>query len=143
MKYLQILVGCLITVLVSCETNTVQPSRVTPYERWKSFQLHNYTIDQVQICFCGNSGDTVRIIIRSDTIASMVTLSNNAPVPFPISQTYKTVDSLFAIIHTMPDNSIVATYHATYGYPESLDINPQLHPVDGGVLYETFHLVIP
>jgi hypothetical protein len=63
-------------------------------------------------------------------------------VPSPIPQYYLTVDSLFSIIRTRPGDSIVVTYNETYGYPEKLDINPQQHPVDGGVLFETSNLQI-
>jgi hypothetical protein len=54
-----------------------------------------------------------------------------------------TVDSLFGIIRRGGTDSLVVTSHETYGYQETQDINPQLHPVDGGVLYIHSNLQIP
>ena len=134
--------GCLIALFMSCKENPSQPVQLTPYERWQSFHLHNYTIDQVRMCFCPGAGGTVRITIRSDTIALVMRLLDSTYVPSPIPQYYLTVDSLFSIIRTRSGDSIVVTYNETYGYPEKLDINPQQHPVDGGVLFETSNLQI-
>jgi hypothetical protein len=50
---------------------------------------------------------------------------------------------MFAIIRMSTTGSVVVTYNATYGYPETLDINPQLHSIDGGVLYVTSNMQIP
>lgn len=137
------ILACLIAFLMSCKENPSQPVQLTPYERWQSYQLHNYTIDQVQTCFCPGAGGTVRMTIRSDTITSVMKLLDSTYVPSPMPQYYLTVDSLFSIIRTRTGDSIVVTYNETYGYPEKLDINPQQRPVDGGVLYETSNLQIP
>jgi hypothetical protein len=85
----------------------------------------------------------MRITVRADTIASVVNLSDSSTVSSPISTLYLTVDSLFGIIRYSTTDSLVIAYDETYGYPEKLDINPQLHPVDGGVLYITSNLRIP
>jgi hypothetical protein len=69
----------------------------------------------------------------------MVRISDNTKV---ISPYYFTIDSLFGIINNSKNDSLVIKYNSIYGYPEYLDINPQLHPVDGGVLYETSNLNI-
>jgi hypothetical protein len=143
MRFKYLFLGCLIALFMSCKENPSQPVQLTPLEQWQSFQLHNYTIDQVRWCFCPRAGDTVRMIIRSDTIASVTRLLDKTSITFPISQYYLTIDSLFSIIHSRSGDSIVVTYNVTYGYPEKLDINPQQHPVDGGVLYETSNLQIP
>jgi hypothetical protein len=114
-----------------------------PFEVWTSYECHNYTIDQSRICFCPLGGRTMRITVRADTIASVVNLSDHSLVPLPFAAYYLTVDSMFGIIHQGGTDSLMVTYDETYGYPETLDINPQLHPVDGGVLYITSNLHIP
>jgi len=82
----------------------------------------------------------MKITVRSDSIFSVMRLSDSAIIPFPTSKQYLPVDSLFGIIRNSKTDSLIVTYDAMYGYPNSLDINPQLHPVDGGVLFETSNL---
>ena len=53
------------------------------------------------------------------------------------------MDSLFAIIRNSKGHSLIVRYNVQYGYPEYLDVNLQVHPVDGGYLYETSNLQIP
>ena len=136
-------VGILILLFCGCKDQISQPSPLDPYMRWRSNGLHNYSIDQVRLCYCVMGGQTMRITVRSDTIESVRNLSDSSIVSFPISSYYRTVDSLFAVIRNPGTDSLVITYNETYGYPETLDINPQLHPVDGGVLYQTSNLHIP
>jgi hypothetical protein len=124
----------------SCNKEQVaNPDTQTPYELWRSKNLHNYSIDQIRSCFCPDAGQSVRITVRSDTIFSIINISNNSIIT---SSYYFTVDSLFGIISNSENDSLVVRYNNIYGFPEFLDINPQWHPVDGGVLYETSNLQI-
>jgi hypothetical protein len=86
---------------------------------------------------------TVRLTVRADTVASAMNLSDNSLVPPQYARNYLAVDALFGIIRDASGDSLVVTFNGTYGYPETLDINPRLHPVDGGVLYKTSNLRIP
>lgn len=126
-------------VLLSCKQAT-QSSQLSPYEQWKSLNLHNYTIDQSRECYCIGAGVTVRLTIRADTIASVVKLTGTDTM---FTQYYYTIDSLFGIIRNGGVDSLVVKYNTQYGYPEYLDIDPQLHPVDGGELYRTSNLQMP
>ena len=124
----------------SCNKEQVaEPDTKTSYELWRSKNLHNYSIDQIRSCFCPDAGQSVRITVRSDTIFSIIKISDNHIITSPI---YFTVDSLFGIINNSENDSLVVKYNTDYGFPEFLDINPQWHPVDGGVLYETSNLQI-
>jgi len=136
-------IGILLFSLLGCKEQTSQPDPLDPFDRWKSYNYHDYTIDQVRMCFCPDGGQTMRITVRSDTVSFVRKLSDSSQVLYPASSFYLTVDSLFAIIRASKTDSLVITYNAQYGYPERLDINPQLHPVDGGVLYQTSNLHIP
>lgn len=133
-------IGLLLISLLACREQTTQPGSADPYEHWRSLNLHNYTIDQVRTCYCPDGGQVMRITVRSDTIALVMRLSDSFTVPYPRSTYSLTVDSLFSIIRNPKSDSLVVVYNAEYGYPEKLDINPQLHPVDGGVLYQTSNL---
>ena len=68
---------------------------------------------------------------------NVVRVSDSSAVTYPF---YVTIDSLFEIIEGDEYDSIVVRYNEEYGFPEYLDVDPQLHPVDGGYLYETGNL---
>ena len=124
----------------SCKKEqTSEPVKQTPYELWRSKNLHNYSINQIRSCFCPDAEELVRITVHSDTIFSVVKLSDTTIVTNPV---YFTVDSLFGIIKNSKTDSLVIRYNIIYGFPEFLDINLQWHPMDGGVLYETLNLQI-
>jgi hypothetical protein len=135
-------IGILALSLFACKDQTSQPLPPNPYERWRSYSLHDYTIDQIRSCYCLNGGQAMRITVRSNTIALVTRLSDVSPVPITQWTWYLTVDSLFGIIRASKGDSLVVSYNSQYGYPETLDINPQLHPVDGGVLYQTSNLQV-
>lgn len=134
----------LIVVAVTCSScnkgGVTQPTFQSPYEQWQSNNLHDYTIEQKLTCFCPTGGLLVQVTVRADTIAGVVRISDGSTLPRSI---YVTVDSLFGIIRNSTSDSLVVRYNAEYGYPEYLDVNPQLHPVDGGYLFETSNLRVP
>jgi len=137
-------ISILLLLLAGCEDQGSQPPGwLLPYEQWKISGLQNYTIDQTMICYCITGGQTMRLVVRSGLMTSVTRLSDSAQMSPPISSYYRTVDSLFGIIRNPGSDSIVVTYNSQYGYPERLDINPQSHPVDGGVIYETSNLRVP
>ena len=145
----KILVYLLFSALVLCwfacqKDHSTQPVQSTPYEQWKSFNMHDYTIHQTRRCFCVYGSLMMKIAVQSDSISSVVNLSDsNTILPSSFSW-YLTIDSLFRIIQNAnKTDSMVVVYNSQYGYPEKLDLNPQLHPVDGGILYETSNLEIP
>jgi hypothetical protein len=136
-----ILLGIFIVCCAACKKEeTSQPVQQTPYELWRSQNLHNYSVDQSRSCFCPHRGELLRITVRSDTIADVIRISDNSIVSYPY---YVSIDSLFGIIQYSKTDSLVIRYNAQYGYPEFLDVDPQLHPIDGGFLLETSNLKVP
>jgi hypothetical protein len=133
---IKLLCGLVILLgLSSCanETTTQPPS--DPYERWTSLHLQTYSIEQTRTCYCPLGAQPMRVAVVSGAVASVTRISDGTTLTPAEAQAYLTVDSLFSIIRHNTSDSIVVRYHSTYGYPEYLDINPQLHPVDGGVLF--------
>ena len=130
----------LLVILIGCKEQTNQPSSLTPYEKWRSFNIDSYTIEQVPTCFCADGGVKMKLTIHSDSVYSVMNLSDSTVVPTQVAKQYLSIDSLFGIIRNSKTDSLVFTHNALYGYPEKLDINPQQHPVDGGALYETSRL---
>lgn len=136
-----ILLGILLICCPACKKEqSSQPIQQTPYEKWQSRSFHDYTIDQTRSCYCPHGGELVRITVRSDTVAQVIRISDTSVVTYPFCLT---IDSLFGIIRNSRTDSLVIRYNDQYGYPEYLDVNPQLHPVDAGFLYETSNLRVP
>jgi hypothetical protein len=125
-----------------CEELTNTTDYSTHYMQWQSQNIHNYTIEQARYCFCPDGGQKVQITIRADSVYSVLRIADSMIIPYPNLARYLTIDSLFAIIENNESDSLVVEYDSIYGYPTKLDINPQLHPVDGGILYETANLRI-
>jgi hypothetical protein len=135
-----IMLGLTLACFLGCKKEqSSQPVQQTPYEKWQAQNFYNYTIDQKRSCFCPYGGELVRIKVRSDTIYQVIRVSDTSAVTYPF---YLTIDSLFGIIRNSKTDSLVIRYNNQYGYPEYLDVNPQLHPIDGGFLYETSNLQV-
>lgn len=126
-----------VVILAGCRDESTNAAASTPYEKWVAQRARNYSIEQVRACFCVYGGQKMKVIVRSDTIYSVMRIADSVFLLPPASKYYLTVDSLFAIIKKPGGDSLVVSYDPQYGFPESLDINPQMHPFDGGVLYET------
>jgi hypothetical protein len=131
----------LLFIISGCDLGAGSAEVSGSFARWTSHNIHNYSIDQERQCFCPDRGP-VRIVVQSDRIVSVVQLSDSLEIPSPDRERYLTVDSLFAITFDHGTDSVVTAFDSIYGYPTLLDINPQLHPVDGGVLYRTYNLTI-
>ena len=125
---------------ISCDTTSNAPAAADPYSVWQAQGLHDYSFEQTRTCFCPDAGKAVKIIVRADTIASVSLVSDGAEVPREMYVAYKTVGQMFTLIHSGTD-SVIVRYHASLGYPEYLDVDPQFHAVDGGALYETAKLL--
>jgi hypothetical protein len=129
--------------LCGCIKDNLVVSSTDEYDRWKSLEIHNYTIDQTRSCFCFDGGQPMRLTVRDDTLNMVVRISDGTALSSDASRWYRTIDSLFGHVRNRGGDSLIVRYNVQYGYPEHLDINPQLHPVDGGVLYTTSNLRIP
>ena len=130
-------------LLCGCIEDNLVVSSTDEYDQWKSMEIHNYTIDQTRSCFCVDGGQPMRLTVRDDTLNMVVRISDGTLLSSDASRWYRTIDSLFGHIRNRGGDSLIVRYNAQYGYPEHLDINPQWHPVDGGVLYTTSNLRIP
>jgi hypothetical protein len=127
--------------ILSCKRDlTTQPSS-SYLETWRSYEIHDYSVEQTRSCFCINGGEKIRLTVKSDTISSVIKISDGTALSFPESGYYMSIEQLFDFIKNSKD-SLVIKYNDKYGYPEYLDIDPQLHPIDGGALYETANLSI-
>jgi hypothetical protein len=140
---MRLLLCLIIAAIFIPACDSIAPDNATgAYDIWRAAGIHNYTVDQMRSCFCPEGGETIRITVRSDSIISVVRIADNSEVPLPLRSAYLTIDSLFGIIRSPHNDSIAVLYNPRLGYPERLDVNPQLHPVDGGFLIVTSNLRI-
>lgn len=129
-----------VLLFISCNENQLpEPGNQSQYDFWKSKNIRNYSVEQVRSCFCPGAGQRVMLTVSADTILSVVRISDGQMID---KSHYLSIESLFELISRSRNDSISIKYNREYGYPELLDINPQLHPVDGGVLYTTSNLVV-
>lgn len=145
MRFIFLLLALFIAAGCSKE-QVVQPVQTDPvasYLKWNSYGYHNYTIDQIRQCFCINGAEKMRVVVRSDTVKSVTRLSDNKELSYSEARWYMPVDSLFKKVLNPGRDSVVVSFNSKYGYPETVDVNPQLYPVDGGVLFVTSNLRIP
>jgi hypothetical protein len=130
------------TLLFSCIEQTSIPFSFSPYDQWRSYNIHNYTIEQIRHCYCVNRGQGMKITIKSDSIYSVMRLSDLTLLPYSDFKQYLNIESLFGIIKNSKTDSLIISYDSKYGYPNKLDINPQLIPRDLGLTYTTSNLQI-
>ncbi len=127
-------------ITISCESNKITaPTVLTAHELWQSKKISSYTIDQKKFCYCPDANTPVRITVKADTIFSIIEIADNQLLD---KNYFLSINSMFEMIAAEEYDSIVVRYNKEFGYPEFLDIDPQLRPVDGGVLYETSNLQI-
>ena len=125
-----------------CKNNPSGPVYPSQLALWRSYNIHDYTIDQIRSCFCINGGKKMRVAVQSDTIFSVTKISDSTIIPQSYFRQYSTIDSLFGLIQDSKFDSIVVAYDPQFGYPAKVDINPQLHPTDGGIIYLSSNLHI-
>jgi hypothetical protein len=137
-----LLVSFLFFLLAGCDEQLSQPGSLDPYQQWMAKDIHDYTMEQVNVCFCAKGGTKMLLTVRADTIAQVMNLTDSTILPHNEAVFYRSVKDLFTIIRTPGKDSLVFRFNSQYGYPEMLDINPQDHPVDGGVLIESSNLKV-
>jgi hypothetical protein len=137
----QVILVFLLSMLPACSDQGSTSIDLEHRQLWESLSIHHYTIDQRRDCFrCPNGGRIVQIVVRADTIASISAIDSLQP---PIqSGPYLTIDSLFGFIEwarTLPSANIQVSYHAQYGYPERIILDPVPNAVDDEIAYTTSH----
>lgn len=128
-------------VAVSCSScskaGITQPDFQTAHQKWQSNSPSNYTIVQELTCNCPDAGQPMLVTVQADTVASVMRISDSTMV---LNSGCVTIDSLFSIIQNPKGATVVASYSSVYGYPEDVQVNPQLLPSSGGVRYITSNL---
>ena len=115
-KHIIILFTSVCIILLGCKENSISGNESV-----------DYSIDQKLSCFCPNSGVTVRLFVRADTIADAVDLSNKIHLPKNEWERYKTIKGLFEEISILDTSvfTVKVSYDPVYHYPSFLSVNPK------------------
>jgi hypothetical protein len=102
--------------------------------RWDQLSLADYTFDFIRSCFCGGpAGDTIRIVVRGDSIVSATNLSpQNPPQPLPDSWSV-TIDDLFDELQQAIDrdaDEFNIEFDPQYHYPRNVTIDYIKNAID-------------
>ncbi len=110
--------------------------------RWASTAPVSYDITVTKSCFC--DGRTMIVVVDGGKVSSARYADTGEPVPQAVAQNVITVDSLFAMIeHVLAskEETVDASYDATFGFPVSVSFDPvQPLPDAGSHIYlSNFH----
>ncbi len=101
--------------------------------RWHSMHIHNYSFNQTRQCWYPSCGDSVRVVVRTDTIYSMIPINPGSVT----TEWCKTVDGLFefALFDTLRW-IVYAEFDQFYGFPKVVFIQSKPPPyTEGGFTY--------
>lgn len=105
-------------------------------KQWNSVSGQHYSIQSQRICECQDEVSAeMEVSVLGGVVLSAVDIVSGNQISEEIQQEIMTVDGLFALIEKAlaDDITIEVIYHADYGYPESLKIDLEQIPVDGGL----------
>ena len=109
---------------------------------WSRLGISNYTFDYVRLCFCGGpAGDTLRIVVRGD---SVVSVENRGPRAEPIQPSVytvwvKTIDGLFDELKDAIDedaDQVDVQYDRQFSYPRIANIDFIKRAIDDEMRFE-------
>ncbi len=135
-------------LMLGCDVETESPASVTldapksvseAIARWHSWNIHDYSFTQTRRCWYSWCGDSMRVVVRADTIYLISILSHSA---FDTAWGL-TVDRLFEIAQLDTSRwSVQAEFDEIYGFPRGLSCQIKPPPyTEGGVAYLTFDFV--
>ncbi len=106
---------------------------------WKSWEIHDYSFTQTRECWYPSCGDTMRVVVKSDTIYSITPLCNKKVNTLWVM----TINELFEIAQYDTTKWIIQVeFDKIYGFPKYLYFQPK-PPIytEGGFLYLSFDFV--
>lgn len=105
-------------------------------KKWSTLSGQHYSIQSQRICECEDEvAARMEMNVLGDLVLSAIDIMSGDQVSKEIQKEILTVDSLFALIEkALLDNiSIDVIYNPEFGYPETLKIDLEQIPVDGGL----------
>ncbi|MCI0435794.1 MAG: DUF6174 domain-containing protein [Gemmatimonadetes bacterium] len=111
---------------------------------WRSQRYDSYEFVEQRLCFCGGGIEPATVVVRNGARISVTVVATGEPIPEQFSQYYLTVEELFDFILDAWDrdaHEVEVTYHATLGYPTSIDVDYLENAIDEEMSYRASMLV--
>jgi hypothetical protein len=101
---------------------------------WNAQHISSYSYTYRAGCFCPPSvTDSVRIVVRHDTIASMTYIDSGLPVEPNVRSLFHTIPGLFDLLEDALDrdaDDFRVTYDARYHFPSDANIDYMKNAAD-------------
>jgi hypothetical protein len=126
--------------LSGCGDSTGPVPGVLGRARWAHQNLHDYTYTGRRVCFCGNAGQDVTVVVLADTVFSARVVGTTVEQP---KGSWLTVEELFALAQRSPQGyveRITVEYHPELGYPTRIEETCSPYIADCGVTIEIKNL---
>ncbi len=130
-----VIIGLAIALLVSCGSDgplfvpiTEDFSHIEdPSERWRAYNLQNYTISQMRSCFCGPPYSWTAII-RGGEVVDVVVMDkegDSKELHAKAMQMAWTVEEAFELIREAAEgaDNYEVQYHSRFGYPVEFSVD--------------------
>ena len=140
MKKLVLLIAVAALALAACASgasaNQSQSELSQNQQKWQAANISHYRYNVAISCFCIFSQDMPLIIeVRDGQVVSMEYASGNEidAANRQYFQRFETIDKVFGQLHKDiggEADEVVATYNATYGFPEEVKIDYVLEATD-------------
>ena len=110
---------------------------------WEEAGIGTYRYMYQRLCFCVNT-DAVTIEVRDGSITSVTLVETGEPAEAVYLDTYLTIDEIFEEIQDAIErdaHELSVTYHETFGYPTSVDIDYNENTIDEEMSYRASNLI--
>jgi hypothetical protein len=112
--------------------------------QWALRSIDSYDFVLRRSCYCGGGTEPARVQVRDGVRTSVVYVEDGTTVPPLFAPLYLTVPELFDFIEDAIDrgaHSIQVRYHATLGYPTSIQVDYLEAAVDEEMAFTATDLV--
>lgn len=112
--------------------------------RWRAQGYDSYNFVLQRLCFCGGGVEPATVVVRAGRRISVTVVATGQPVPEQWAQYFLTVEELFDFIIDAWDrdaHKVSVQYHATLGYPTSIDIDYLANAIDEEMAFRASSLV--
>jgi hypothetical protein len=139
-------------VLTACSAAPMAtPTPLSPLvenrQKWESQNINHYRFTLSIICFCAFSDKMpLTIEVKDGQVVSMVDNQGQPVTDFKDTfDQYSSIEKLFELLDLAMNggaDKVTVTYHATYGYPEAVDIDYVEEAIDDEISFTISNLEV-
>ncbi|HEX6315161.1 MAG TPA: DUF6174 domain-containing protein [Gemmatimonadaceae bacterium] len=141
-------IGVTAAFATACDSSIVDPRDfevlASAEARWKARPFADYSYEIRVGCFCPPEVTRwTRVSVRDGAVVAVEAVEPDPAFPITNTQYWEPIDSIFVDLRlTMEDpatdtylDAIIVSYHATLGYPTSIEYRAKPNVVDGGSVH--------